>query len=99
MGYFWPAWYFQMRRPGHLIPKVRHTSRTPYFLVVHAYIHTCMSLEGFVLVGGDFCLGGFVRGRARRRRLCVGARAPLNFGGRRRSAGPRKSAVARGGGN
>src|SRR6218665_2181461 len=57
----------------HLLthPKVRHTSRTPRFLVVHAYIHRLhMSLQGVFLVRGDFCSGilsgffcleGFVR--------------------------------------
>src|SRR6218665_1743693 len=50
-------------------PKVCHTSRTPQFLVVHAYIH--VFTWGFVLVRGGFCsevclgvfcLEGFVRG-------------------------------------
>src|SRR6218665_3493485 len=41
--------------------KVRHTSRTPRFLVVHAYIHVCL-YRGFVLVRGGFCSGSSVRG-------------------------------------
>src|SRR6218665_4026879 len=36
--------------------KVCHTYRTPQFLVVHAYIHTCL-YRGFVLVRGGFGLG------------------------------------------
>src|SRR6218665_2358731 len=51
-------------------PKVSHTSRTPQFLVVHAYIHVLI-YRGFVLVRRGFCSGvclgvfsleGFVRG-------------------------------------
>src|SRR6218665_794339 len=40
-------------------PKVRHTSLTSQFLVVHAYIHVFTGR--FVLVYGGFYLGGFVR--------------------------------------
>ena len=71
--YFWPVlapfpvtlWHTS-RDPF----KVRHASRTPRFLVIHAYIHVHMSLQGFVLVRGGFlrgvlsgvfCLEGFVR--------------------------------------
>src|SRR6218665_3390756 len=44
-------------------PKVRHTSQTPQFLVVHAYIH--MSLHGVCLslwcfMSGRFCPGWFL---------------------------------------
>src|SRR6218665_2495129 len=38
---------------------------------------------------------GFVRGRAVRRLHCVGGCAPVNFGRRRRAAGPQKSAARR----
>src|SRR6218665_2157470 len=46
-------------------PKVRHTSRTPRFLLVHAYIHmslqrVCLSSREFLF--GQFCLG-FLSGR------------------------------------
>src|SRR6218665_276714 len=46
-------------------PKVRHTSQTPQFFVVHAYIHmlyreVCLSSRGFL--SEVFCLEGFVRG-------------------------------------
>jgi len=52
---------------SHIVgpPKVRHTSRTPQFLVVHAYIHmslqrVCLSSRG--LLFGNFVLG-FLSGR------------------------------------